>query len=63
MSRIHRLHGFASAFLRDDNGQDLIEYGLLTALIAVVCAAMVTQVGTTILNTFWTLISNGIPKV
>jgi Flp pilus assembly pilin Flp len=63
MSRLHRLHGFASALLRDDRGQDLIEYGLLAALIAVVCAAMVTQVGTAILNTFWAAIAAGIPKV
>ena len=63
MSKLRSLHRMASAFLRDDSGQDLIEYGLLACLIAVVCTAAVTQVGTAILNTFWTLIANGIPKV
>lgn len=39
--------------LRDDDGQDLIEYGLLVALIAFVCVAGVTSVGSTILSVFW----------
>jgi len=44
---VHRL-----VFRRDD-GQDLIEYGLLVALIAVVAIAVVTAVGTTINTLFW----------
>jgi pilus assembly protein Flp/PilA len=39
--------------LRDDDGQDLIEYGLLVALIAFVCVAGDTSVGSTILSVFW----------
>jgi pilus assembly protein Flp/PilA len=39
--------------LRDDDGQDLIEYGLLVALIAFVAVAGVTSVGNTILSVFW----------
>jgi pilus assembly protein Flp/PilA len=39
--------------LRNDDGQDLIEYGLLIALIAFVCVAGVTSVGSTILSVFW----------
>jgi pilus assembly protein Flp/PilA len=39
--------------LRDDEGQDLMEYGLLVALIAVVAIAVVTSVGTTINTMFW----------
>lgn len=38
---------------RHDDGQDLIEYGLLVALIAVVAIAVVTTVGTTINTLFW----------
>ena len=38
---------------RRDEGQDLIEYGLLVALIAVVAIAVVTAVGTTINTLFW----------
>ena len=35
----------ARAFLRDDSGQDLLEYGLLGSLIAVVALAAVADVG------------------
>ena len=35
----------ARAFLRDDSGQDLAEYGLLASLIAVVVMAAVGDVG------------------
>jgi Flp pilus assembly pilin Flp len=35
----------ARAFLRDDSGQDLAEYGLLCSLIAVVVLAAVGDVG------------------
>jgi Flp pilus assembly pilin Flp len=36
-----------------DDGQDLIEYGLLAALISVVAIVSITTLGNTILNTFW----------
>jgi Flp pilus assembly pilin Flp len=39
--------------VRDDQGQDLAEYGLLAALIVVVAIASVTLVGNTINNVFW----------
>jgi pilus assembly protein Flp/PilA len=39
--------------VRDDEGQDLMEYGLLVALIAIVAIAVVTTVGTTINTMFW----------
>ena len=38
---------------RHDDGQDLIEYGLLVALIAMVAVLMVTAVGTTVNTLFW----------
>jgi Flp pilus assembly pilin Flp len=38
---------------RRDEGQDLIEYGLLVALIAMVAILVVTAVGTTINTLFW----------
>ena len=40
----------------EDDGQDLIEYGLLAALIAVVAVTAVTTVGTTIYSVFWSVI-------
>jgi Flp pilus assembly pilin Flp len=36
-----------------DEGQDLIEYGLLAALIAVVAMVGVTTLGNTIYTAFW----------
>ena len=36
----------ASRFLREDSGASLVEYVLLIALIAVVCLAAVTLLGT-----------------
>jgi len=36
-----------------DDGQDLMEYGLLAALIAVVAMVSVTALGETIYNLFW----------
>lgn len=42
-----------SLLIRSDEGQDLIEYGLLAALIALVVLASVASVGNTIMNVFW----------
>jgi Flp pilus assembly pilin Flp len=44
---VHRL------VLRQDDGQDLIEYGLLAALIAIVAIVAMTMVGTTVNSLFW----------
>ena len=38
--------------LQDEDGQDLIEYALLAGLIALVCVATITALGTK-LNTFY----------
>jgi Flp pilus assembly pilin Flp len=38
---------------RRDDGQDLIEYGLLVALIALVAMAGVSALGSTIQTVFW----------
>ena len=40
-----------------DSGQDLMEYGLLMFLIAIVAMAAVTAVGTTINSVFWEFIA------
>ena len=45
-------------FRRADEGQDLLEYGLLTALIAVIAIGAVTTLGNTINTVFWTAIAN-----
>ena len=38
---------------RSDEGQDLVEYGLLAALIAVVAIGAVSSVGNIINTVFW----------
>jgi Flp pilus assembly pilin Flp len=39
--------------VRECDGQDLIEYGLLAALIAIVAMAAVSTLGNTISTLFW----------
>lgn len=43
-----------------DNGQDLIEYGLLAALIAIAAMVSVTALGDTIYHVFWKQIGQAI---
>jgi pilus assembly protein Flp/PilA len=43
-----------------DDGQDLLEYGLLAVLIAVVVMAGVTTVGNKIFEVFWRQIANAV---
>ena len=45
-----------NAFVREDEGQDLIEYALLVALIALVCVAALTTAGQQV-NTIFQSIS------
>ena len=40
-------------FPRSDEGQDLLEYGLLAALIAIFAIGAVSMVGQTIYSVFW----------
>ncbi len=47
-------------FARDDHGQDLLEYGLLMALIAIVALAAVSSVGQTVYNVFWKAIASSV---
>ena len=42
---------------RSEDGQDLLEYGLLCALIAVIAIGAVTAVGNTINTVFWQVIA------
>jgi Flp pilus assembly pilin Flp len=43
-----------------ERGQDLLEYALLAALIAVAAVAGVRAVGDTIFNTFWSGIGQAV---
>ncbi len=40
-------------FVRSEEGQDLLEYGLLVTLIALVAVAAVSTLGQTVYNVFW----------
>jgi pilus assembly protein Flp/PilA len=46
-------------FLKDDSGATAIEYGLIAALISVVCIAVFTAIGTN-LNARFTQVSNAL---
>jgi Flp pilus assembly pilin Flp len=45
---------------RQTDGQDLLEYGLLAALIAVVAIAGISALGNTIYTVFWSNIGQAI---
>ena len=44
-------------FVRREEGQDLVEYGLLAALIVLAAIGSVTTVGQAIYNFFWSNIA------
>ncbi len=46
-------------FAAENDGQDLLEYGLLAALIALVAMTGVSTLGRTISTVFWEVISRG----
>jgi len=56
MMRVSVLLWLKRSVLDDESGQDLLEYALLVALIALVAFGAVSSVGTTINTVFWTYI-------
>ena len=48
---------FVQRLRTHDEGQDLLEYALLAALIAIVAAGAVQAVGNTVHNVFWSAIA------
>ena len=48
-----------SSFVRNEEGQDLLEYALLVALIALVAVGAVTAAGTSV-NTIFTTIAGSL---
>jgi Flp pilus assembly pilin Flp len=55
-----RLLAVAARLVRDDRGQDLLEYGLLATLIGIVVMAGVTSLGNTINTVLWQFIAQSI---
>ena len=53
LSRMSRVSMTLTRLAAGDSGQDLLEYGLLAALIAVVAIAGVTVFGSTVYENFW----------
>jgi pilus assembly protein Flp/PilA len=49
-----------SRFRRSEDGQDLLEYGLLAALIAIIALGAVTSMGNVINQVFWTTIGSSV---
>ena len=47
-----KLISFLLEFLREEEGQDLIEYALLVALISLVCVVALTDAGKEVNNIF-----------
>ena len=56
MNRMLPING---RLVSDDEGQDLLEYGLLAGLIAVAAVVGVTTVGQTMQSVFWEVIRRG----
>ena len=54
MELVNRLR----AFVRDDSGQDLLEYALLVGLIALVTVLAVTNAGSAVNNIFTAIASS-----
>jgi len=50
---MERVLAAVGRFVERDKGQDLLEYGLLVALIALITVASVSAIGKTIGNVFW----------
>jgi pilus assembly protein Flp/PilA len=46
------LISYLRSFVREEEGQDLVEYAMLVALIALVCVVGVTAAGTSVNNVF-----------
>jgi zinc protease len=46
--------------LKDDDGQDLVEYALLVALIALLCITGVSRMGQAISGVLWQGVANGL---
>lgn len=55
-----RVWELVAGFIARCDGQDLIEYGLLAALISVIAVAAMTAVGTTLNSLFYQTFPSGI---
>jgi pilus assembly protein Flp/PilA len=52
------MRNLLTRFAKDESGASLVEYGMLVALIAVVCIGVVTGLGHTVSDVFSTINSD-----
>ena len=57
------MHHFDWRSLREDGGQDLVEYAFLLAFIAMLCILAIQQLGTAVNNTYHTVSSSLVDSV
>ncbi|MFB3854330.1 MAG: Flp family type IVb pilin [Vicinamibacterales bacterium] len=57
---MQRLGAIVRTLAGRSEGQDLLEYSMLAALIAVIAVSAVTRLGNVIDQAFWQLIANSI---
>ena len=57
--RTSMLHTFVDSFLKEEDGQDLVEYSLLLAFIGLAATAVLSQVSTNI-NQLWTKVNQSL---
>ena len=57
---MQRLRRTVNRLTRRDEGQDLLEYGMLAALIAIFAVTAVGALGYRINNSFWQLIAQNL---
>jgi Flp pilus assembly pilin Flp len=57
---MHRVLIAVEHLIRDDHGQDLIEYGLLVVLIAVAALVAVGALGTSVSTIMWAPLVNAV---
>jgi Flp pilus assembly pilin Flp len=57
------VHQFVWRSLREDDGQDLVEYAFLLAFIAALCILAIQQLGTAVNNTYHTVSSSLVDSV
>ena len=59
---VAKMRARLSALLRDENGQDLIEYALIATLMVIAMIVVVGDAGTEVTR-LWTGIASGIPDI
>ena len=57
---MRRVLAVGGLVLKDDDGQDLVEYALLIALIALLCITGVSSMGQAISGVLWQGVANGL---